>query len=132
MTGSTEQACGVRQDGIMALRHRALVALAAAGTAALLLLAGAGDAAAAKTGRARQSMEQCVERLLQSFARERAPAERVGPAVVSRCEGPLRETLAEAIRSGEAGLCTLESCLSLARERAAEEATMAYRQMTTR
>jgi hypothetical protein len=44
----------------------------------------------------------------------------------------LRATLAEAIKRGEAGGCTVESCLDLARTRASAEAMAAYRQMTAR
>jgi hypothetical protein len=36
--------------------------------------------------------------------------------------------LAEAIQSGEAPFCTVESCLDMARSRAAQEATAEYRQ----
>jgi len=76
----------------------------------------------------RQSMEQCVSRVLTRLTRARAPEAQVGPTVLSECDGPLRATLAEAIRTGEAGLCTVESCIGMARSRAAEEATEAYRQ----
>src|SRR5215210_3708335 len=61
-------------------------------------------------------------------ARARAPESQVGPTVLSECDGALRATLAEAIRTGEAGICTVDSCIGLARGRAAEEATEAYRQ----
>jgi hypothetical protein len=77
-------------------------------------------------------MERCVSSVLSRLARVGAPATEVGPAVVSWCDGPLRATLAEAIRSGEAGACTIESCMDLARSRAAEEATQIYRLRTRR
>lgn len=73
-------------------------------------------------------MERCVERVLSRLARSRAPETQVGRAVVSSCDRPLRMNLAAAIRSGEAAMCTVESCIGLARQRAAEEATDAYRQ----
>jgi hypothetical protein len=73
-------------------------------------------------------MDACVQRVLTRLARSRAPESRVGRAVVSSCDRPLRASLAAAIRSGEAAMCTVESCLAVARQRAAEEATAAYRQ----
>ena len=77
---------------------------------------------------ARSSMESCVARVLTRLARTRAPERRVGPAVVASCDRPLRANLAAAIRSGEAAMCTVESCIGIARQRAAEEATASYRQ----
>ena len=72
-------------------------------------------------------MEQCVNGVLSHLARARAPESQVGPTVLSDCNGPLRMTLAEAVRSGEAAICTVESCIGMARSRAAEEATEIYR-----
>jgi len=72
-------------------------------------------------------MERCVDRVLTRLARARASETRVGSAVISSCDRPLRASLAAAIRSGEAAMCTVESCIGLARQRAAEEATAAYR-----
>ena len=92
----------------------------------------AGPQGAEAQARSRQSMEQCVQRVLASLAKAGAPETQVGPAVISQCDGPLRATLAESIRTGEAGSCTVESCLALARERAAGEATAAYRQAARR
>lgn len=89
------------------------------------------DANASSRG-GRYSMERCVERVLSRLARARAPETQVGRAVVSSCDGPLRANLAAAIRSGEAAMCTVESCIGVARERAAEEATAAYRQRSRR
>jgi hypothetical protein len=80
----------------------------------------------------RSSMERCVDRVLTRLARARAPERRVGPAVVSSCDRPLRASLSAAIRSGEAAMCTVESCIAVARQRAAEEATMAYRRRARR
>jgi hypothetical protein len=78
---------------------------------------------------ARHSMEQCVGKVLASFAKLKAPEHQVGPAVLSRCDGQLRATLAEAIRTGEAAICgTVDGCIQMARERASSEATMMYRQ----
>jgi hypothetical protein len=84
--------------------------------------------ALARSGAGRGAMESCVQRVLTRLARARAPETQVGRAVVSSCDGPLRASLAASIRSGEAGMCTVESCLGVARERAAEEAVAAYRQ----
>jgi hypothetical protein len=92
--------------------------------AAVLLNSGA----EARGSGARSSMERCVQRVLTGLARARAPEAQVGRAVVSNCDGPLRANLAAAIRSGDAAMCTVESCIQMARERAAEEATAAYRQ----
>jgi hypothetical protein len=79
------------------------------------------------------SMEQCVQRVLTSLARSNASEKQVGPEVLARCDGPLRARLAEAIRTGEASMCTsVESCLPTARERASFEATAAYRQLRGR
>ena len=84
--------------------------------------------AEARSRAARSSMERCVQQVLTGLARARAPETQVGRAVISRCDGPLRANLAATIRSGEAAMCTVESCIQMARERAAEEATAAYRQ----
>jgi len=75
-------------------------------------------------------MEQCVDRVLARLVRAKVPESQVSPAVLSACDGPLRVTLGEAIQSGEAPFCTVESCLDLdmARSRAAQEATQEYRQ----
>jgi hypothetical protein len=80
----------------------------------------------------RQSMERCVDRVLATMAKARAPEIRVGSAVASQCDSPLRATLADAIRNGEAAFCTVESCLDLARSRASAEAMATYRKMTAR
>jgi hypothetical protein len=77
-------------------------------------------------------MESCVERVLTRLARARAPETRVGPAVVSSCDRPLRASLAAAIRSGEAAMCTVESCIGVARQRAADEAVASYRRRARR
>lgn len=96
--------------------------------AAVLAVLAAAAPIAAQAASGRQSMEQCVARVLSRLARARAPESQVGPTVLSECDGALRATLAEAIRTGEAGICTVDSCIGLARGRAAEEATEAYRQ----
>ncbi len=83
---------------------------------------------AAQPAGGRQSMEQCVTRVLSGLARQQASENQVGSAVLSRCDGPLRAALADAIRSGEAANCTVEGCLDMARSRAAAEAIQAYRQ----
>ena len=84
--------------------------------------------AAAQHSSARQAMEQCVAAVLSRLARAGAAESQVGTAVLSQCDKQLRATLAEAIRTGEAGLCTVETCIDLARSRAAEEALQLYRQ----
>ena len=105
--------------------HIKLLALSAA---AVLAVPAATASTAAQAAGGRQSMEQCVNRVLSRLARARAPDSQVGSPVLSECDGPLRLALAEAIRSGEAAICTVESCIGMARSRAAEEATEAYRQ----
>src|SRR5215213_7086571 len=78
---------------------------------------------------ARGSMEQCVERVLTRLARAKASEKEVGPAVISGCDGPLRAAVADAIKTGEASICaTVESCMATARQRAADEARLAYRE----
>jgi hypothetical protein len=113
----------------MALTRRSPISIAipVAVSAALALLAAAPLSGAHAAG-GRRSMEQCVDRVLSRLVRARAPESQVGPAVLSACDGPLRVTLAEAIQSGEAPFCTVESCLDMARSRAAQEATAEYRQ----
>ena len=78
-------------------------------------------------GQARLSMERCVGGVLSQLARSQSPEARVGQAVLSGCDKQLRATLQESIRAGEAGNCTVDSCLALARSRASREATAAYR-----
>jgi hypothetical protein len=51
---------------------------------------------------------------------------------VSQCDAPLRAALVSAIQSGEAFICTVESCMGMARQRAAEEAKTAYRERLAR
>jgi hypothetical protein len=88
-------------------------------------------AQAATTG-SRDPMEQCVEHVMVTLGRSGSPESQVGPEVIARCDNQLRETLADAIRSGEAPLCTVELCLELARSRAAKEATDEYRERFVR
>jgi hypothetical protein len=111
--------------------QRSLKSLVVSSAASVALIAAASVAANAQ-GEARQSMERCVSSVLSRLARMGAPVSEVGPAVVARCDGPLRATLAEAIRSGQAGSCTIESCIDMARSRAAEEATQTFRLRTLR
>ena len=103
------------------------IAALAAPFALLAVASGPADA-----GSGRQSMEQCVQRVLTKLYRAKAPENQVGPSIVQECDAQLRATLAAAIRSGEAGGCTIESCLSMAQGRAAEEATAAYRAQVSR
>ena len=73
-------------------------------------------------------MERCVDSVLSRLARAKAAEARVGPAILSECEGALQVALADAIESGEApAVCKVGVCLSMARSRAAQEATEAYR-----
>ena len=99
--------------------------LVAAATFTALLFS---TAATAQTAGSRQSMERCVDSVLARMARTKAPEGQVGPAVVSQCDAPLRAALASAIASGEAFICSVESCIGMARQRAAEEAKSAYRE----
>jgi hypothetical protein len=80
----------------------------------------------------RQTMEQCVSRVLAIMAKSKAPETQVGSAVTTKCDSPLRATLADAIKRGEAAGCTVEGCLDLARTRASAEAIAAYRQIIAR
>ncbi len=103
--------------------------LAAATVLGGLLL---GGTASAQTAGARNSMERCVDNVLSRMARAKAPESQVGHAVVSQCDGPLRAALASAIQTGEAFICSVESCIGVARERASEEARSAYRERLAR
>ena len=77
----------------------------------------------------RAAMEQCTQRVLGSLAQKQAPETEAGPAVVTQCDRQLRAALASAIQTGEAANCKVDTCMDLARQRASQEATMAYRQM---
>ncbi len=83
-------------------------------------------AAQAKGGR--PLMEQCVDHVLSRLAQARAAETQVGPVVLSECDGALQAVLADAIESGEApAFCKVGFCITLARSRAAQEATEEYR-----
>jgi hypothetical protein len=99
---------------------------------ALIALATATLAPPTHAAPGRYSMEQCVDRVLSRLARAGADEAQVGPTVLSQCDGPLRAALADAIQSGEAPLCTVESCMGMARSRASDEATAEYRQRLRR
>jgi hypothetical protein len=73
-------------------------------------------------------MERCVDTVLARMARAKAPEAQVGQAVISQCDAPLRAALASAIDTGEAFVCSVESCIGMARQRAAEEARSVYRE----
>jgi hypothetical protein len=73
-------------------------------------------------------MQRCVDNVLARMARAKVPEAQVGPAVVSHCDGPLHAVLASAIENGQVFICTVESCIGMARQRAAEKARMAYRE----
>ena len=106
-------------------RHvRTMIATLSA-AAATVLSAALPSAAQAKGGR--QLMEQCVDHVLSQLARARAAETQVGPAVLSECDGALQAALADAVESGEApAFCKVGFCITLARSRAAQEATEAY------
>src|SRR4051812_50165626 len=78
-------------------------ALIVAGAACVVLAPGS---QAQANQPSRQSMEKCVGRVLATMARAKAPEVQVGSAVTTQCDSPLRATLAEAIKKGEAGGCT--------------------------
>ena len=99
---------------------------------ALIALATATLSSPAHAAPGRPSMEPCVDRILSRLARAGAGEAQVGPIVLSQCDGPLRAALADAIQSGEAPLCTIESCMGMARNRASDEATAEYRQRLRR
>jgi hypothetical protein len=105
------------------LSHAAQLAVATALSVFLF-----STASVAQTAGARHSMERCVDTVLSRMARAKVPEAQVGQAVVSQCEGPLRAALASAIESGQAFICTVESCIGIARQRAAAEAMSAYRE----
>ena len=94
-----------------------------------LLISGTVSAQSAK---ARLSMERCVDTVLWRMARAKASDVQVGQTVVSHCDGPLRAALASAIETGDAAICSVESCIGMARDRAAEEARLAYRDRLTK
>jgi len=61
------------------------------------------------------------------MARHQAPQAQVGQVVVLQCDARLRAALASAIETGDAFICTAQSCMGMARQRAAEQAKSAYR-----
>jgi hypothetical protein len=107
-------------------RHiRTTIAALSAAAAVMAFSAALPTAAQAKGGR--QLMEQCVDHVLSRLAQARAAETQVGPVVLSECDGALQAALADAIESGEApAFCKVGFCITLARSRAAQEATEAY------
>ncbi|HEV2606299.1 MAG TPA: hypothetical protein VGU24_21840 [Microvirga sp.] len=87
---------------------------------------------AARGTPARQSMEQCVQTVLTRLGRANAPEAEVGQAVVQTCDSQLRATLAAAIQAGQAGGCTVETCMDIARSTAAQDAITLYRSRQAR
>src|SRR3954451_21847964 len=71
--------------------------------------------ASAQAAGGRQLMEQYVNSVLSRLGRARAPEGRVGPAVLSECDGPLQAARAETIQSAQAPVCTVETYIGLAR-----------------
>jgi hypothetical protein len=108
-------------------RHiRTTIATLSAAIAIAALSAALPTAAQAKGGR--ELMEQCVDHVLSQLARARAAETQVGPAVLSECDRALQAVLSDAIESGEAPpFCKVGFCITLARSRAAQEATEEYR-----
>lgn len=98
----------------------------AAGFASIAALPQPAEAAA------RDAMQACATRVMGQLSKSGTPAERVGPTVVRQCDRQLRAALAEAIKTGEAGGCTVESCIAMAQERASEESTQQYQARTGR
>jgi hypothetical protein len=107
-------------------RHiRTTIATLSAAAAVTALSATLPTAAQAKGGR--ELMEQCVDHVLSQLARARAAETQVGPAVLSECDRALQAVLSDAIETGEApAFCKVGFCITLARSRAAQEATEAY------
>ena len=107
-------------------RHAGINITLSVAVAVTALLAALPTAAQAQGGR--KMMEQCVDHVLSRLAQVRAAEAQIGPAVLSECDGALQAVLADAIESGEApAFCKVAFCLSLARSRAAQEATEEYR-----
>ena len=109
-----------------------ILAPAAKGAGALAFVAAmalVGAPAHAQDRASRAAMEQCTQRVLGGLAQKGAPETEAGPAVVSQCDRQLRAARASAIQTGEAANCKVDTCMDLARQRAAQEATMAYRQL---
>ena len=105
---------------------RTTTATLAAATAIAALSAALPTATQAKGGR--ELMEQCVDQVLSRLARARAAETQVGPVVLSECDGALQAVLSDAIETGEApAFCKVGFCITLARSRAAQEATEEYR-----
>jgi hypothetical protein len=101
---------------------------AAPAISAIIFFTAFPSVASAQSAGTRHMMERCVDSVLARMTRAKVPEAQVGPAVVSHCDGPLRAVLASAIENGQAFICTVESCIGMARQRAAEKARMAYRQ----
>jgi hypothetical protein len=87
------------------------------------------SAASARPAEPRAWMEQCTDGVMRQLARARVPEAQVGPTVAYQCDAPLRAVLAQAIQTGEASICTVESCIGLARSRVADEVLPAYREL---
>jgi hypothetical protein len=85
-------------------------------------------AAYGQRGSARGSMERCVDGVLDRLAKAKTPDAAVGRTVVAECDGPLRATLIEAMKTGEARMCaSVEACIDIARKETADRAKEAYR-----
>ena len=101
--------------------------------AGLALLAAASPSAAVTLPEARRTMEACVDRVLSDLQRREAPDKEVGPAVLGRCEGPLRVAISAAIEAKQAFICKdVEGCLPFAKVQATQKALEGYRKRTGR
>lgn len=113
-----------------------LFAIMTASAVAALMVAATAPAAAQNAAMqgtpSRQTMEQCVQTVLTRLARSNTPETQVGQQVVQSCDNQLKATLAAAIQAGQAGGCTVETCIDMARSQAAQEAVQAYRMRQTR
>jgi hypothetical protein len=111
---------------------RTLPLIPAAALLALSALAGspaaAQQAASSPSATARQTLERCVSGQLARLARTQAPETQVGAVVVQQCDTHLQGLLSVMIQSGEAPCPSVASCLSMARDRMAQEAYSSYAQ----
>lgn len=76
----------------------------------------------------RKAMQQCVSGVLSRLARANAGVEQVGPAVNQRCASQLRTVLAAEITAGRAPCSSVDACLPMAKDQAAQQAIFSYQQ----
>ena len=98
-----------------------------------LILLAAGPSGAASLPEARKTMEACVDRVLSDLQRRDAPDKDVGPAVLGRCDAPLRAAIGAAIAAKQAFICSdVDGCLPFAKVQATQKALEGYRKRTGR